>query len=113
MVETRFSEKRRFKRKTVNIEVDIVVSDKYVKGFIENISEEGLYVLTAPTKEDVSFAPGTECILNFSTPSGEKILLNCRIIWSYKTPPHGLTYSLGIEIERRPKEYKKFLDTLS
>jgi hypothetical protein len=28
----------------------------------------------------------------------EPVCLHCRVKWSYQTPPHGLTQSIGMEI---------------
>jgi len=105
-------EKRSLKRKIVTLKAEIVSCGKSYAGFIENISEDGIYMITAPTETEISFLTGTTLGLKFQLPSGGTQNLHCKVMWSYKTPPHGLTHSIGMEIINPPPEYKEFLKTL-
>ncbi len=105
-------EKRRSRRKIVSLEAELISGGISYKGFIGNISGDGIYIRTAPTKTTINFAPKTTLELKFQLPSGETLNLHCKVIWSYKTPPHGLTYSMGVKIIDPPPKYKEFLETL-
>jgi hypothetical protein len=114
-------EKRRSKRKIVALKAEIVSGGKSYAGVIENLSEDGIYIITTPSKSSIDFALGTTVELKFQPPSepkdilrssGETINLHCKVIWSYKTPPHGLTHSIGMEIINPSPEYKELLKTL-
>jgi len=104
-------EKRRSKRIIVTLEAELVLNDMTYKGFIENLSENGVYVVTKPTKTNANFNPGEAIGLKFHLPSGEIVDMNCKIIWSYKTPPHGLTNSIGVEIINPPQKYIESLES--
>jgi hypothetical protein len=105
-------EKRRSERKIVTLKAEIVSGDKSYAGVVENISEEGIYVITTPSKNPMDFTHGTMVELKFQLHSGEGMNLHCKVIWAYKTPPHGLTNSIGVEIIEPPAQYKEFLKTL-
>lgn len=79
---------------------------------IENLSEEGIYVVTTPSDVSLEFTPETPAELRFKIPSGETLNLHCKIKWSYKNPPHGLTNSVGMEIINPPFVYKASLRDL-
>ena len=102
---------RRHERKIVNIRAELVCGDRRYAGSIENISPAGVYVVTAPTRSTRDFAPDSALELRFKFPSGEKLNLHCIVKWSYSTPPHGLTNSIGLQIIDPPLTYKEFLKT--
>jgi len=104
-------EKRRSKRIFVTLDAELILNNTAYKGFVENLSEDGIYVITAPTKANVNFNPGDVIGLKFRLPSGEIFDMNCKIIWSYKTPPHGLTNSIGMEIIDPPQKYIQILES--
>ena len=91
-------ESRRSNRKIVDWPAEIIAADQRYAGSIENISPEGIYIVTAPTQSFRDFAVDSFVNLRFSLPSGENLSLKCRIKWSFQTPPHGYTNSLGLEI---------------
>jgi len=105
-------ERRRSKRKIVSLEARLVSGGVRLAGVIENLSEEGIYMRTAPTKSVIDFSPGTPLELSFQLPSGEMLNLHCNVKWAYKTLPHGLTNSIGMEIINPPQKYKEFLKSL-
>lgn len=105
-----FMEKRRSKRIIVTLEAELVLNDTAYKGFVENLSEDGIYVVTSPTKTNVNFNPGDVIGLKFRLPSGEILDMHCKVVWSYKTPPHGLTNSIGMEIINPPQNYMESLE---
>jgi hypothetical protein len=105
-------EARRSRRIVVSLQAEIIAGDRRYASSIENLSNEGAYVVTAPTKFSQDFITGTPLELRFSFPSGEKLHLNCRVKWSYQTPPHGYTNSIGLEIINPPLTYQQILNTM-
>jgi hypothetical protein len=103
---------RRSRRIIVNLPAEIVIGDKRYASSIENLSEEGAYIVTAPLKSSTEFIPESPLELRFAFPSGEKLNLHCKVKWSYQTPPHGYTTSIGVEIIDPPLTYKETLKTL-
>lgn len=100
---------RRSERVIFTIPAEIIIGDKRYACSIENLSGEGAYVVTASTKNSDIFSPATSLELKFKFPSGENHVLNCRVEWSYLTPPHGYTNSIGLNIIDPPLSYKNNL----
>ncbi len=113
MIQYQGMEPRQQKRIIVNIRAEIVCGDKRYASTIENLSTEGAYVVTGPVKSSRDFAPDSMFQLIFRFPSGEKLNLNCVVKWSYQTPPHGLTNSIGLEIVDPPLTFKELLKSLA
>lgn len=88
-----------------NLSAEIVVGSNHYAGTIENLSGEGAYILTASSRNAADFRPDTELELTFKLPDGGKHTLRCIIKWSYLTPPHGFTNSIGLEIVDPPTAY--------
>ncbi len=105
-------ERRRSKRKIVRLSAERISSDKNHAVFIENLSEDGIYLITAPAKTAIDFIPETMLKVKFQFPSGETLNLHCKVIWSCKTLHDGLTNSIGLEIIDPPLKYKEFIRTL-
>jgi hypothetical protein len=105
-------DKRRFKRKIVNIKAEIIYGAVRCASIIENISPGGVYAVATPAGTALDFEPGSSVELKFAFPTGEKLHLHCRIKWSYKTPPHELTSSIGMEIMDAPPSFGEKLDSL-
>jgi hypothetical protein len=105
-------EARQHKRIIVNLPAELIYRDKRHASTIENLSENGVYVVTAPQGGRSDFAPDTILELKFQSPAGEKYVLSCRVKWTYQTPPHGFTDSVGMEIISPPLPYKELLRTL-
>ncbi len=82
-------------------------------GIVENISEKGLYMIVNPSKTLIDFTARTKLELKFQLPSGESLNLPCQVKWLYKTPPHGLTYSMGMEILKQSPEYIEYFSALN
>ncbi len=105
-------ELRSSKRIIINSPAEIIVGEKRYASTIENLSDKGLYVTTAPLKSPIDFSPDTLLELRFKLMSGEKLNLQCMVKWSYQTPPHGFTNSLGLEVMDPPQAYMEFLENL-
>ena len=105
-------ELRRHKRAIVSLQGEIIVNDTRYASSIENLSDEGAYIVMANVQAAPNFSTDTCLELRFSLPSGEKISLHCKVKWLYQNPPHGYTNSLGLEIMEKPPEYNEALKTL-
>lgn len=102
-------DKRSDKRVIVAFNAELVSNNLNYAGIIENLSDKGVFMRTFPVKTPLNFPPGSKINLKFRLPSGEKLSLNCIVRWFFKTPPHGLTNSIGMEIKNPPARYKEFL----
>jgi hypothetical protein len=105
-------ERRRSKRLTVNLKAERISCTKNCSVFIENLSEDGIYMITAPAKNK-NYEPGSEIDLRLKLSSGETIKLNCYVKWVYENSPEDLTNSVGLEIKDPPLKYKECLKILN
>ena len=105
-------EKRRSKRITVSLKAERISGDSNHSVFIENLSEHGICMTAAPAKTAKDFTPETIVRLKLQLSSDEILNLNCKVIWSHNTLPHGLTKSVGLEIIDPPPKYTEFVKTL-
>jgi hypothetical protein len=103
---------RRSERVILNQPGELIVGDKRYACSIENLTGEGAYVVTAPANDSRELTPATLLELRFTFPSGEKYRLHCNVEWSYLTPPHGYTHSIGLAIVDPPLTYKEHLKGL-
>ncbi len=103
---------RRDERVIVNLEAALTAGENRHACFIENLSPTGMYIVTASAAPSYDFAPASVFDLRFNFPSGPKMDLQCSVIWSYPTPPHGYTNSIGIEIIDPPPAYLEALKAL-
>jgi hypothetical protein len=101
-------ERRQYKRIIVGFEAEILYEGKNYSGVIENLSESGISILTAPMQTEVDFKPGTSIEIKFQPPTGESPVLHCKIKWSYKISPHNLRSKIGMEIIDPPWEKSSF-----
>jgi hypothetical protein len=104
-------ERRHFERKKSRIEAELISEDIKCSGFIENLSERGISLETDSEdllSQSTRFTPGSKFQIKFQTPAGDLISLNCKVIWSFKTAPHGLTKKVGMEVVFPPPSYIDF-----
>ena len=71
-----------------------------------------LYLRAITINPASDFIPGEQFEIQFQSISGEKISVPGKVKWSYDTPPHGLTKSIGIQILEDNPGYKKLLSSL-
>ncbi len=105
-------ERRRATRKTVKLKAERLSCTGKCSVFIENLSETGIKMITAPHKEK-DFVPGKELGLELELSSGEVIELNCNVKWAYDNPSKDLSSSVGLEIIEPSQEYKKFVKAIA
>ncbi|MBI5056591.1 MAG: PilZ domain-containing protein [Nitrospirae bacterium] len=104
-------DKRRSKRITVNLKAERISCTNNCSVFIENLSEDGIYMTTAPAKKN-EYVPGKEIDLELELNNGKIINLNCHVKWAIDNSPDDLTSSVGLEIIDPPSEFKNFVRTL-
>lgn len=106
-------DKRRKDRIDESLDAEIISGGVSYSGIIMNFSEAGLYMVTATANSVVDITPSTLLQLKCSLPSGEKVELKCEVKWFQTKPsPHGVSFSMGMEIVNPPKEYKDFIDSI-
>lgn len=105
-------ERRRADRKTVKLRAERISCTGNCSVFIENLSETGIKMITAPHKEN-DFAPGKDIDLELELMSGGTINLNCNVKWSYDDPSKDLSSSVGLEIIEPPAVYRKFVKAIA
>ncbi|KPK02505.1 MAG: hypothetical protein AMK71_02005 [Nitrospira bacterium SG8_35_4] len=104
-------ERRNSRRKKARVEAEFISEDFSCTGTIENLSVRGISLETDSTdllSQSTRFTPGTKLQVKFHTPAGELITLNCKVIWSFKTAPHGLRKKVGMEVVFPPPSYIDF-----
>jgi hypothetical protein len=100
---------RRNKRLIVSLSAEIRHEGKTYRGFIGNLSEEGIYMRVAPPDKFVIFDPGAEVELMFQVPSGGTVKLLCRVAWSDRILPNSIIQNLGMKVIEVSEEYREFL----
>lgn len=103
------TERRRSRRLSVNLKAERLSCTSNCSVFIENISEKGIHMITAPAKNPGLFIPGTAVELKLKTNNGEIIRLQCNVKWAYDNSAEDMTNSVGLEIIDPPGTYLEFL----
>ncbi len=104
-------ERRSARRLVVNLKAERLSCTKNCSVFIENLSDTGIYMITAPSKS-LDYEPGRKLLLKLELATGKTLNLQCNVKWSYDNSPEDLTNSVGLEIINPPDEYMKFVSTL-
>ena len=101
-------------RVPVYIDTEIISGQKNFAGMIGNLSGDGAFVETIPTKTVTPFLPGKTIDLRFSASPKNTIILSCKVIWLYtkKDEFGGFINSMGLKIIAPPGPYKKYLQSL-
>jgi hypothetical protein len=105
-------ERRQAKRVTVNLKAERLSCTNNCSVFIENLSETGIQMITAPTKNSNLFVPGSAVEIKLKTADGETIKLQCNVKWSYDNSAEDLTNSVGLEIIDPPLKYREFINNI-
>ncbi len=108
--------KRLSERIPAHFEADIISDRERHTGVVDNLSKDGIHMKIPLTKTSINFPPGTTLDLEFQLisgetlkPSGEKLKLQCEVIWLDKNLPDGLTDYIGFEIIEPSSTYEEFL----
>ena len=106
-------ERRQSKRITVSLNAERISGNSKKAVMIENISESGISMMTAPAKTAARFKPGIDVRLKLRLTTGDILNLNCKVRWSYpKEADDDFASNVGLEVIDPPPEYRKFVKTL-
>jgi hypothetical protein len=106
-------EKRRSQRIKVDLKAERISGDETHGVFIENISENGIHIITAHVKEHRGYFPGRDVDLKLFLSSGGVLRLRCKVKWLCpEILPNNLIDSIGLEIIDPPLRYIEFVKTL-
>jgi hypothetical protein len=107
-------DKRFYKRTSVHLKAEIISDGKSFTGSIENVAEGGVgYLINSSIEDSTDFIPKKKIEINFDPSSGNKINLECEIVW-FSRPPEGTNnLTLGLKVNDPTSEYKEWIANLS
>ncbi len=106
-------ENRRSERINDNLDAEIIAGGVSYPGIIMNFSEAGLYMVTATANSIVDISPSSTVELKCTLPDGIALNMDCEVKWfQTKTSPHGVSFSMGMEIKSPPEEYENFIHNI-
>lgn len=108
------TEHRRSKRVNLSLFAELTFADKSLNGFIENVSEHGIFKKVFSDVAVQGFIPGINVGVNFMLPSDDIIDLKCSIKWLHVNSQQfsEIIYNVGMEIIEPPNAYLKFVHNL-
>lgn len=98
-------------KEAAHYRVDLITEKAVHDGFIESFCDDGIYMRTFPDSGPIDLLPGARIRIGVHSPSGEKRQINCVVKWMYKTPPHGMTTSIGLEFLDHISDLKNIFET--
>ena len=100
---------RSSQRMAVALDVEIIVDEINYAGVLENISREGICMMTLPTGRILECDHSTIVEIKIKSTDEEILKLHCKVIWQEEVPPESLSYKIGMEIIDPPSAYEDFL----
>lgn len=106
-------DKRRSKRKTIGLKARLVSRSINYSGYVRDFSEEGICVALEPSALSTGIPASVTFIVEFDTPSGETLSLQCRVARSQEgLNRDSSSQMVAMEIiGQRPTDYDKFLQS--
>jgi len=103
------TEKRHHNRKLVSLDAKIISGGTTYSGIIVNLSEEGIFMLTATSDVTIDFNPESRLRLIAELPTKEILGMECNVKWfQKKTSTGGPRFKIGMEIIDPPLTYIEF-----
>jgi len=99
-----FLERRRSQRIKICFRATVRSRDITFEGVIDDLSENGVNVLTYSSESPIEFSPESHVVLNFQPTSRETLNLHCNVKWAEKLQPRASKYRIGMEIINPPWE---------
>ena len=103
-------------RKSVQVPVNLIITDKSYSGMIINISRSGvgMYVDTAFQEGIINYDNKSLLKLELYSTLGEQISLNCKVKWLrvHEMVPAGLITRMGVEIIDPPANFISLFEKL-
>ncbi|MBC8413459.1 PilZ domain-containing protein [bacterium] len=108
------SERRTNTRKVISMNAELIAGGQSYSGIIVNMSEQGLYMVTAESGQLIDIAPKSQVTLIAVLPNNEMVSMSCDIKWFQKKEmPAWFTFKLGLEILNPPSQYREFVSQLN
>jgi hypothetical protein len=107
-----YNKERAYRRRPTHLDCELIVDNVNYPAFIENISNDGLFIRIAYISELINFTHNTKLKLKIQLSSGDTINLYCKEIWSDKNTPSSLMKVSGMKIINPPTKFKVFFKTL-
>ena len=108
-------EKRRSSRRSLNSHnTAVICNGTTYNGVVENMGNNGLHVIAASKECVTSFVPETILEVQINSSQEKQVNLHGEVRWVHinKTPIHGLTYRMGVEIMKDSPEYEQYVSML-
>jgi hypothetical protein len=107
-------ERRRSQRVSLSLFAELTLAENNFNGFIENLSETGIFKRVFTNKEVEGFLPGADVAVNFMLPSEEIVDLKCNVKWLRlnSQPFSEIIYEMGLELINPPRKYLEFVKSL-
>ena len=106
-------ERRQSRRIPYFLDAQMVSETNTYDGTIGNVSEKGIECLMASeNKRQDTIAPHKKVKLNFQIPSGDEIILRCKVVWVFLPPIYENTIQVGMEIMSSSLAYRDFINNL-
>ena len=105
-------ERRSSERVPTGFKAELILNEKIYEVSIENLSKNSLKVRTVTTNTAAAFLTNSELNLEFQMPSGERVNLNCMVIWSRKNSSRSLIVDLGVWIDESSPQYEEYYTTI-
>jgi hypothetical protein len=107
-------ERRKFDRKKYRFRGYFISGNTKYLGFIENFSEEGIFITTAPTTNPINISSHATHEVQFQLPSGEILTIPGKVErFQTENSSYGLIYKISMKIINPPIKYKQILKTYS
>ncbi len=100
---------RRSQRMAVALDAEIIVDEIIYAGVLENISKEGLCMMTLPAGSILDCVHGTKVEIKIKSTDEDILKLHCTVMWQEVVPPESLSCKIGMEIMDPLSVYKDFL----
>ncbi len=100
---------RRSQRMAVALDAEIIVDEIIYAGVLENISREGLCMMTLTAGSILECVYGTKVEIKIKSTDEDILKLHCTVMWQEEVTPESLSYKIGMEIIDPPSAYEDFL----
>lgn len=107
-------EKRNYQRIPVRFMAELLSNEKVYQGEIKDVSQEGLgYLITSQIDTSEGFVPEQVIKISFYTPTNEKLIFDCEMMWFVWNYPDNRNLTLGLKIINPSKEYINLIKTIA
>lgn len=103
---------RHSERIQTELEADLIVNRQRHQATVENLSDNGIKIVTESTNKTVDCLPDETIDLKFEAPSGETLNLSCIVRWTSKISSESLMQDIGLEIAEYSSGFEHFYKSL-